>query len=88
MVDIDEFEVDRVMDEVGTDVDVLHARMGLGVVCARNGALVITVQGSGMLLWEAKSVEEGAEPEDLPCAMRTGEVLSLTGRECNDSLLF
>ena len=47
----------------------------------------VTVQGSGMLLWEAKFVEEGAETEDLSRAMRTGEVLS-TGRECNNGLLF
>ena len=62
MVNINEAVVDCVSDEVGPDVDVFHAGVQLGVVCARDGSLVVTVQRHWVLLPESQFLEEGAQP--------------------------
>ena len=42
-MDIDQVAIYGVTYEVGTNVNVFHARMGLGVVAACYGALVIAI---------------------------------------------
>ena len=79
MVDINQATIDRVANEVGTDVDVLHSGMQLRVVRAGDGALVVAVQRGGLVLWVTKFVEEGPEPEDLAGTVRASEVFGLAG---------
>jgi hypothetical protein len=60
VVDINEPVVDRVTDEVGTYVNMLHSGMGLQIVCAGDSALVVTVKWRGICLWEPELFEQGA----------------------------
>ena len=61
-MNIDEAAINRIPDEVGTDVDMLHFGVGLWIVAAEYCSLVVAVKWGGMLLWEAEFVEQGAEP--------------------------
>jgi hypothetical protein len=60
MVDVDESAANGVVDEVCTDVNVLHAQVGLWVMGAHNCPLVVTVKGGRVVLWEAQFLEERA----------------------------
>jgi hypothetical protein len=44
MMDVDDAIVDAVEDEMSMNVNVLHMRMRVRVVCASNGSKIVTVE--------------------------------------------
>ena len=43
-MDVNDAVVDAVADEMCANIDVLHARMGVGVVCACDGSKIVAVE--------------------------------------------
>ena len=58
-----------IANEMCADVNVLHAGMGVRVMTACNGPLVIAVEEGGLGLLEAEFLEERAKPNYLVCTM-------------------
>ena len=79
MMNVDYAAVDAFADEMGTEVDVFHARMGMRVVCARDCALVVAIEDGSLLLRVAEFGEEGAKPDDLARAMSARDIFGLAG---------
>ena len=68
-MNVDYSIVDTRSDEVLAKIDVLHARMGVRVVCASYGTLVVAVKDGWLSLRKAELMEKRAEPNDLSCTM-------------------
>jgi hypothetical protein len=71
--------VDAFADEMNLYVDMLHFRMGVGVMCAYDGPLVVTTHEGGSRLIKTEFFKEGAEPDDLSGTVSAHNVFCLTG---------
>jgi hypothetical protein len=69
MMNIDDATIDAVAYEMCAQVDVFHARVGVGVMCTRNSPLIVAIQNRGVVLIESQLSEERAKPNDLASAM-------------------
>lgn len=67
--DINGAVIYAIMNEMCMDVNVLHAGMGVRVMAACYGPLVITVEEGGLGLLEAEFFEERVKPNYLVCTM-------------------
>ena len=72
--------VDTVSYEVSSDVNMFHPRVGMWVVSARDGALVVAEKCGRVGLGEAEFGEKRAEPDDLARAMRARNIFGLARR--------
>ena len=70
--------VDTVSDEVGTNVDMFHARVRVRVMAASDCALIVTVKDRRSGLFETEFVEKRAQPNNLPSAMRARKIFGFT----------
>jgi hypothetical protein len=57
VVDINNTAVNTVTDEVSSNVNVSHAKMGVRIVCTCDCALIIAVEDRGLVLWETELME-------------------------------
>jgi hypothetical protein len=68
-MDVDEVLVDRISNEMCANVDVFHAGVGLGIMGASDGSLVVAIKGGGLFLCETEFEEKGTEPKKLSSTM-------------------
>jgi hypothetical protein len=76
------------LDSIPLDVDVARALSWLASICHQDGCLVITVNGSGGVLWKTEVGEDGAEVLGHFVSLDSGNELGLRGGRGNDRLEF